>query len=241
MITLYGFGPAFKLPDPSPFVIKADLLLKLSGQPYETHWNPDPRKAPKHKLPYIIDDDQPIADSTMIRWHLEKKYHIDFDAGLTPEQRAIAWSLQIMAEDHLYWAMVDMRWNDDANFAAGPKKIFGGLPPILRTLVANSIRANVIKRLDGHGMGRHSKIEIAVLADHDFSAMAAILGDKPYFFGDTPTGVDAVMFSFFSCCLCSRFTGPLVETAKKYPTLKAYAARMAARFYPDITGFGGFV
>ena len=31
MITLATFGPAFGLPDPSPFVTKADVLLKISG------------------------------------------------------------------------------------------------------------------------------------------------------------------------------------------------------------------
>ena len=34
MITLYTFGPAFGLPDPSPFVTKAEMLLKMAGLPY---------------------------------------------------------------------------------------------------------------------------------------------------------------------------------------------------------------
>ena len=34
MITLYTFGPAFGLPDPSPFVLKAEILLKMAGLPY---------------------------------------------------------------------------------------------------------------------------------------------------------------------------------------------------------------
>ena len=29
MITLESFGPAFGLPDPSPFVTKAEMLLKM--------------------------------------------------------------------------------------------------------------------------------------------------------------------------------------------------------------------
>jgi Glutathione S-transferase N-terminal domain len=51
MITLYTFGPAFGLPDPGPFVTKAEVLLKMAGLPYQT----DPagfRRAPKGKLPY---------------------------------------------------------------------------------------------------------------------------------------------------------------------------------------------
>jgi glutathione S-transferase len=89
MITLYGFGPAFGLPDPSPFVMKAELLLKMAGLPYKADTG-GMRKAPKGKLPYIVDDGEAVGDSTFIRWHIEKKYQIDFDRGLTPEQRAIA-------------------------------------------------------------------------------------------------------------------------------------------------------
>ena len=67
---LYTFGPAFGLPDPSPFVTKVDVLLKLSGQPYATKIG-DVRAAPKGKLPYIVDDGEIVADSTFIRWHME--------------------------------------------------------------------------------------------------------------------------------------------------------------------------
>ena len=41
-------------------------------------------KAPNGKIPYIEDDGQLLGDFTLIRWHLEKKYGIDFDQGLTP-------------------------------------------------------------------------------------------------------------------------------------------------------------
>jgi glutathione S-transferase len=97
MITLYGFGPAFGLPDPSPFVMKAELLLKMAGLPYKADTG-GMRKAPKGKLPYIVDDGEAVGDSTFIRWHIEKKYQIDFDRGLTPEQRAIAWAFEKMLE-----------------------------------------------------------------------------------------------------------------------------------------------
>jgi len=72
MITLYTFGPAFGLPDPSPFVMKAEVLLKMAGVPYRTDTTGF-RKAPKGKLPYIEDGGEIISDSTFIRFHLEKK------------------------------------------------------------------------------------------------------------------------------------------------------------------------
>src|SRR4051812_9804268 len=106
MITLYTFGPAFGLPDPSPFVMKAKMLLKLADLPYRT----DSRgfgKAPKGKLPYIDDNGTVVPDSTFIRWHIEEKYGIDFDRGLSPAERGVAWSVEKLLEDNLYWSMVN--------------------------------------------------------------------------------------------------------------------------------------
>jgi Glutathione S-transferase N-terminal domain len=105
MITLYTFGPAFGLPDPSPFVTKAETLIRMAGLRYRTNTEGF-SKAPKRKLPYIDDEGKRIADSTFIRWHIEKKYGFDFDRGLSPEQRATAWAFEKMAEDNLYWTLV---------------------------------------------------------------------------------------------------------------------------------------
>ena len=35
MITLFTYGPMFGLPDPSPFCMKAEILLKMAGLPYK--------------------------------------------------------------------------------------------------------------------------------------------------------------------------------------------------------------
>ncbi len=131
MITLYTFGPHFGLPDPSPFVTKAEILLKMAGLPYRADTGGF-AKAPKGKLPYIDDDGKKVADSTFIRRHLERKYGVDFDRGLSPEQRASAWAFEKMAEDNLYWAALDSRWNDDANFARGPAVFFRKIPAPVR-------------------------------------------------------------------------------------------------------------
>lgn len=63
MITLYSFGPGFGLPDPSPFVTKAEVLLKMAELPYRSDTTGF-KKAPKGKLPYIDDGGEIISDST---------------------------------------------------------------------------------------------------------------------------------------------------------------------------------
>src|SRR5262249_48733073 len=127
MITLEGFGPAFGLPDPSPFVTKAEMLLKMARLPYTVDTSGF-NKAPKGKLPYIVDHGEIIAYSTFIGWHLATKYNVDFDRGLSAEQRAIAWAFEKMLEEHLYWAGVHGRWMVDANFEKGPLSLFHQTP-----------------------------------------------------------------------------------------------------------------
>ena len=80
MITLCTSGPMFGLPHPSPFVIKADVLLKMSGLEYREA----PMTfsgAPKGKVPYISDDGVVLGDSYFIRRRLETKYKIDYSGA----------------------------------------------------------------------------------------------------------------------------------------------------------------
>lgn len=238
MITLYTFGPAFGLPDPSPFVMKAEVLLKMAGLDYRTDTGGF-NKAPKGKLPYIVDDGEAIADSTFIRWHLEKKYEIDFDRGLDAARRATAWAFEKMLEDHAYWAVLHSRWMDDANFDKGPRTFFNRVPAPVRPLVLAMVRRQIRRSLYGHGMGRHAPEEIVALGTRSIDATADFLGDKPFFMGDELTGVDATVFAFTAGLLCPSFESPLLTAAQRHDNLKRYAERMTERFYPaDSTSAG---
>ena len=232
MITLYTFGPAFGLPDPSPVVTKVEVLLKMAGLAYRTDTTGF-RQAPKGKLPYIDDDGEQVADSTFIRWYLENKYRIDFDKGLSAEQRAIAWAFEKMAEDHLYWALVDARWSDDANFAKGTSEFFRKIPSLVRPFLIAYIRRQVRRALYGQGMGRHKRAEIVALGTRSIAAIAEFLGTKPFLMGNEPTGIDATIFAFVAGTLCPHFNTPLRTAAECHPNLSRYVGRMTARYYPD--------
>jgi glutathione S-transferase len=238
MITLYTFGPQFGLPDASPFVTKAEMLLKMANLPYRTDRNGF-RKAPKGKCPYIDDDGERIADSTFIRWHIEQKYQFDFDRGLSSEQRAIAWAFEKLAEDNIYWALVDARWTDEANFQKGPKTFFRRVPALVRPIVVKMIRRQLRKTLYAQGMGRHSQAEIVALATRGVDSIADYLGQKPFFMGAQPTGVDATMFAFVAGTLCPVFETPIRTAAERHDNLRRYVGRMTARYYPDYPEIAG--
>jgi glutathione S-transferase len=234
MITLHIFGrmPNVPLPDPSSFCMKAEVLLKMAGVPFRVDVSGF-GKAPKGKLPYIVFRDRKIADSTFIRWHLEQEHLVDFDKGLSDRDKAVAWAFEKMCENHLYQAIGHDRWLIDANFNAGPKNFFDAVPALLRPLILIKVRSDVRKALRGHGMGRHSQDEITQLATRDIGALAVQLGDKPYFMGAEPTGVDATVFGFVASVLCPVFVSPQRSAAEGHANLVAYHQRMMDKYYPD--------
>ncbi len=233
-ITLHRFGPFLGAPDSSPFVIKTMVLLKLAGVPYRDIAG-NPLKAPNKLLPYIVDDGTTVADSTLIRWHLERKYGVDFDAVLSAEQKAVAWSVERMCEDHLYFAMLESRWLDRANFKRGVGTMFGILPAPLRPLAKVMLTRANAARLRGHGLGRHSKADIASLAIRDIDALAAIIGDKPYLMGDKPCGADAFVFGIVTSILTPPLQSALLTAMRKHANLAAYRDRLTRQFFPDLS------
>lgn len=232
MITVYTFGPAFGQADPSPFVVKTLTLMKMSGLEYDVE-PADVRKAPKAKLPYINDNGQRIADSSFIKMHLEQAHGVDFSAGYSQTDLAIGWATEKMLEDHLYWIVLDARWMDDENFNKGPRIFFDSIPAPLRAFVVWMVRKQMRRNLWGHGLGRHTLEERQKLAEHDFSAVSAILGDKPYLLGDKPCGYDATCYAFVSSALTPLFDHPTISPVRQYPNLAAYCERMHAEYFPE--------
>ena len=232
MITLYGFGPGLGMADPSPFVVKAMMLLKLAGLDYEARAG-DVRKAPKRKLPILDDDGEIVADSTFIRLHIERKYGFDFDRKLIEREAGIAWAAEKMCEDHLYWLAVRDRWADDANFEKGPAQFFEVLPAIARPLVKAIVRRQIRRALHAQGTGRHSNAEASELGRRAVGAIAAILGDKACLMGEEPCGSDATVYAFVAAGLCPVFDSSVRDAILAHGNLVAYCDRMTARWFPE--------
>jgi glutathione S-transferase len=238
MIILHKFGPAFGLPDPSPFVMKVEMLLKMANLLHRTD-SSGLAKALKGKIPYINDEGVVVQDSTFIRWHIEKKYRIDFDHGLNAAQKATAWAFEKMAEDRLYCTGMHDRWIIDENFRKGPLRSLDKVPAPIRPILAAMIRRRLRATLQGHDLGRLSSDENLALATRSINAIADFLGDKPFFMGSEPTGVDATMFAFACFVLCPYFESRLRGAAERRENLRRYVGRMTARYYPGLKELAG--
>jgi len=104
MITLYGFGPLFGLPEPCPFVLAAMTQLKMAGVAFEVEAvSLEERR--QRAVPLARDGEVEIADAVALAQHLRRAHGVDIDAALPCESRATGWALERMLETHLYGAI----------------------------------------------------------------------------------------------------------------------------------------
>lgn len=232
MLKLITYPPAFGAPSASPFCVKAMCLLKMAGVEYEAKFTSDPRKAPKNKLPVLIDGDQQIADSDVIRAHLETTTGIDFDAGLTPVQRATSRAVIRMVEEHLYFALVCDRWLNDDNWPHVKKAFFSEIPAAIRGFVTNMIRKKVRAQMVGQGMGRHSPTEQLARADADLKAISGILANNDFLFGATPSAADASVMPVLGAIAGAPTKTALCQRVTDDSGLMAYISRAQAALLP---------
>jgi glutathione S-transferase len=231
MIRVFQFAPAFGLPNASPFCMKLETYLRMAALPFELVNSGDVMKAPKRKLPYIDDGGTIVADTTFIIEHLKGRYGDALDAALSPTERAVATAFQRLIEEDLYWAIVHVRWAEDAGWAKTREAFFGTMPAPLRWFVPALARRGLLAEMRGHGMGRHSAAEIHAIGCRDVTAIADFLADKPFMLGEQPRSLDATAHAFLANLLWAPVDSPIQRHAQNRPTLEAYCQRMKARYF----------
>ncbi len=196
VITLHTIPGRPGLESLSPFCMKAELYLKVAGLPYKAVMG-DPRKAPKGKLPFIVDDDGTmIPDSGAIVAHLEKKHGEPIDKGLSDAQRAKAHVIRRTLEESLYFVVLWSRWAEDEGWEKVSSKYFDRLPAPLRLFVPGLIRNRLIASTRAQGIGRHTRDEIYAWGKQDLEAISALIGDGPFAVDDKLRTIDLTIYSF---------------------------------------------
>ncbi len=233
MITLYGTGPMLGLPHASPFAIKAELLLKLSGLPY-TVARADLRKAPRGKMPWIVDGDEIVPDSRLIKAHLETRHGIDFTGDYAPRALGYGLAIERMLEDHLYFFSIANRWLEPDNFDRGPRQFFDAAPALIRPLIIRMVLRKVRKQVEMQGTGKLLPDERLALVRRALDAFEAMIAGQVYLLGGRVCGFDATAYAFLATVFAPGFRSEYGDYLRRKPETLAYIERMHAEFFPDL-------
>lgn len=210
----------------SPFGLKLETWLTLADIPFETRESIRLDRAPKGKIPYIIDDGHLLGDSTLIIEHLKASRGLDPDAALTERERSEAVAMQCLFEDHLYFLMVWSRWLDDEAWPLVAEAFFRHLPMPARQVAPWVMRRRVASMLHAQGTGRHDAGEIDRLGRNDLASIASYLGDRPFFLGDRLSTLDAVAYGFLANILMLPLDCALKRAADELPNLRSWCEAM---------------
>ncbi|WP_095011655.1 glutathione S-transferase family protein [Tsuneonella mangrovi] len=217
----------------SPFCLKLDAFMRMTGIEHESITATTPFAGPKKKAPWIEHKGMTLGDSAFIIDYLKAEFGTDPDAELTPEQRGKATAIQRLVEENLYWALVYDRWRRDENWPILKNSVLGDIPAPVRAIIAPYARRAVRKQLAGHGMGLHSPEEIAEIASKDISALAGLLGENDWFFGNAPGLTDATVYSLLANIAFVPFSSPMKSMIAEHSNLTAFLDRFRSRFYPE--------
>lgn len=232
-IKLFRFPRMFAVPNLSPFCCKMETWLRIAGIPYEVVDTRDPRTAPKGKLPFIEDGGARIADTSLIIEHLVRTRGVDPDARLDPAQRATALLVQRTLEEHYAFvlAYTHLLHEDGARHT---RARFAAVPALVRPFVARAVHGSITKMLWHQGILRHSHEDIVEAAIRDWRAVLAVMSDGPFFFGEEPTTVDAIVFATLATTVLTPIESPIRSFPQSQPGCVAYAERMRARYFPEL-------
>ena len=136
-----------------------------------------------------------------------------------------------MCEEHLYFALVAIRFCDDEKFAKGPAQFFKSIPMPLRSIVQSMLRRKLKNTLKLQEFGRHTRAEQDALAIADIDALATLLNEKAFLMGEKPCGADATVFSFLACFLSPTFATKVRAAAEKHQNLVGYRDRILSRYF----------
>ena len=225
-IKLYTLGGAFGMRSVSPFCLKLEMLLKSLNLPYELVIEPDPRKAPKGKMPYAVIDGEVLADSEIIVARLDELTQGGVTGKLTARENGQGLALTRLAEEHLYWIMVAARWLDDAWWPNVVRDFFGIIPLPLRGIVTAMIRRKMRLTYEYQGLRLHSPAEQQGFARRDLQALQDAISEAGFLLGEAPCIYDFAVAAILAGIYDNQPPTFLTHIANEFTELKAYTDRV---------------
>lgn len=224
-VKLFQLPGAWGAPSISPFCVKLETHLRLAKVPFETKVG-SPVGSPTGKVPWIEHEGKVVGDSQRVVDYLATNLGVDLDRALTPAEKMRSRVLRRLLESSAYFGMCWLRWMADAGFDAYKPVLRSLLPAGLGHVVVPILRRDMRKQIVLQGTGRMSEAEVNDALVHDFFALDAELGDKPWMFGDEPSSLDAVAFGFVESLLAFPVESEAQRRVRAETKLDSYRERV---------------
>lgn len=215
----------------SPFVEKVARALQLKGVPFALvpvrtpldfkRWNPA-----TGKMPVLEVDGERTFDSSRILRRLDELRPepplFDRDPAIAARQRF----LEDWSDEALYWYVMAYRWSA-ASEDATATQVAASLP--LPALLLPVVKIVIGRQIKGQALAQGlTRLPFEVLEDEfgrRLDELVVLLGDRPFFHADRPSGADLAIFGQFAT-IASGPTPQAEALVQRRPALVAWKRRV---------------
>ncbi|KAH7707389.1 failed axon connections protein [Aphelenchoides avenae] len=226
------------IPNLSPWSLKLETFIRFNQLNYVVVNNEFKYASTKGQVPFVEINGRQFADSSYIIENLIAIFNLPIDGKLSTRERAAARAFHKLIEESLYRAIAYDRCRDNAWFFT--EKGWGAqLHGVKKFFVQNVAQKLFLRKMKGilqaHGIGRNSPEEVDEIFKKDLTALSAFLGDKPYFFGDRPSTIDATLFGGLAQLMYNPLNSQVVKPfmEQSTPNLVGFVNRIKAEYWPD--------
>ncbi|XP_072346788.1 metaxin-1b [Scyliorhinus torazame] len=173
---------------------------RFSGAPLRVHKLSNPWKSPSGVLPALKTEEDVVSQPVQILAYLRKrKYNADY--GLSATQGADTLAFASLIEEKLLPALIYMFWVDSKNYVSFTRPWYGeAIPFPLNFFLPNRMHTRFLERLrlirggQWNDNEEEAENEIYKEARECLTLLSQRLGSDKFFFGNSPSSLDAIVF-----------------------------------------------
>jgi glutathione S-transferase len=183
----------------SPFVLLVARALRVANLPFK-HEQIDMMRLRSlnrvGQLPVLRVGEEHVADSTLIMHRINDVLAPgSLTRGLDARGVAEAWLWEEFADTALYPQVLATRWADERGWPVPRDAFFGGLPPVVRTVVANLVRKKTLGALVGRDFTRAGLAACEARLNRMLDHLDARAPEQGFWVGDQVSVADLGLFA----------------------------------------------
>ncbi|XP_069981477.1 metaxin-1 [Penaeus vannamei] len=212
--------------------------VKFSGAPVTIVKTNNPFKSPTGQLPVFKCSEGAFSDFSQVTTFLRKQ-NFSCDYELSPKQCSEVVAYEQLLLEKLYPALMYLWWVEPKSYYDVIHKwYFSNIPFPYKFWYPGKYHKGhcelIGSMFDDADDTNQIETELHKQAQECLTMLSNRLGDREYFFGRSPTTIDALIFSYLTLLLKVELKVPVLQNhVKACPNLSRYVSKAIQRFFPS--------
>lgn len=237
--TLYVYDGDYGLPSMNVDCIKSLLYTSIAKVPVQIKTLSNIKLCIFYSAPCFIHKNVSFKSFNDIVLYL-KTLNYNLDVNLSPKQRSEALAITNLVQSKLRAAVEYVFWVDQRNYEEFTRVWYSrALPLPFNIIHTNSFKENSITLMESlYPQTCNNEVikdNLTSLATECLSSLSARLGTSNYFYGDTPTTLDVVVYSYIAPLFKLPFPSNSISSlVALWPNLVSFVNRIETKYLPEM-------